>query len=100
MDTTPAIGGVMMLNLKNGKVPIQRWHTDPIHFVDFPDRKTFDSLYRQNTPNEMLDKMYLILQARANGDTLRDIAVKNSLSAARIRQIEQTFLRLMAKRFS
>jgi DNA-directed RNA polymerase sigma subunit (sigma70/sigma32) len=87
------------MNFKiNGKVPIQSNNpTMPIQMVDFPNSKTFKSLYGAKLSQASLDKYWDVLKARFNGATLENAGKPYSLTRERVRQIESKFIQLLTK---
>jgi len=90
----------MNLKMHNGRVPLRTTNPDsPIRLVDFPTKEVFEGLFGNRVTAAHLERYYLIMQARLNGSTLRQIASTTGLSVERIRQIEAKFLRVLAKHY-
>lgn len=89
------------MNLKqgNGLVPIRVIGSNlPYLLVEFPEKGTFKSLYRASITDELIEKYWSILKARAGGATLQEAGFFHGLSRERVRQIEARFLRSLASR--
>jgi len=80
------------MNLKdgNGKVPIQNEGESPWLLVDWPSRETFDEMFRRHS-EPLRDKYWSILNARKEGQLLREAGAPFGLTRERVRQIEAKF---------
>jgi len=85
------------LNLKlcNGKVPVFVGGESPYRLVDFPSKELFNELMKPSNQT-LKDKYWEVLQMRASGHILTDVASVYGLTRERIRQIEARFLRKVA----
>jgi len=87
----------MNLKMFNGKVPIHQG--DQVHLVDFPAREVFDTFFARS-PAQNRDQYWIVLNARAKGNTLEHSGKPFGYSRERVRQIEAKFLRKMRQEFS
>jgi DNA-directed RNA polymerase sigma subunit (sigma70/sigma32) len=86
-----------MINIRlcNGKVPVYVGGDSPYKLVDFPPKEVFNEIMKPSNQS-LKDKYWGILQMRASGHSLTEVAVMYGLSKERIRQIEARFLARLA----
>ena len=85
----------MHLRRCHGLIPIpQRSPDRPFRFVPFPEFDDFKKLFKKQAKH--IDRNWHILRMRANGATLWEIAHAYGMTAERVRQIEEQFLRVAA----
>lgn len=87
----------MNLKMFNGKVPI--FHDGQVHLVDFPAREVFDTIFARS-PAQNRDQYWIVLNARAKGNTLEHSGSPYGYSRERVRAIEAKFLRRMTSMFA
>jgi DNA-directed RNA polymerase sigma subunit (sigma70/sigma32) len=87
------------MNLKQGggRVPIR--DDDGYRLVAMPDREAFDAMLPRRT-QEILDRMWSIINMRLSGQTLAAVAKEHGVSIERVRQIEAHFQRKLASHLS
>jgi hypothetical protein len=89
----------LAMNLKQGggRVPIR--DDDGYRLVAMPDREAFDAMLPRRT-QEILDRMWSIINMRLSGQTLAAVAKEHGVSIERVRQIEAHFQRKLASHLS
>lgn len=87
------------MNLKQGggRVPIR--DDDGYRLVPMPDREAFNAMLPRRT-QEVLDRMWSIINMRLSGKGLAVIAKEHGVSAERVRQIEAHFQRRLGQHLS
>lgn len=90
------------MNLKdaNGKVPVRTGDpVSPYKLIDFPSRAELDGLFGKRMREEAVDRMYSMMQMRANGATLMELGSTFNLNRERVRQIEAKFIRALTHHY-
>jgi DNA-directed RNA polymerase sigma subunit (sigma70/sigma32) len=62
--------------------------------VDFPTREKFDAMFERKNMDR--DKYWIVVNLRAEGKTLKEIADQLNLTKERVRQIEAKFCKKVA----